>query len=197
MEHYFTNNEELESKLRTINYRYQNIDFSFTSDNGVFAKNKIDFGSRLLVDTILKYNMSPPNAILDVGCGYGFMGIVLAKILNSKVTLIDINKRAVHLAKMNIKSNLINGEAFVSDIYENINDKYDLIATNPPIRAGKKVVLQILNEAKNYLTPNGELWFVIRKDQGSKSIIKNMESTYKVEILEKDKGFYIMRAKMS
>ena len=98
MEHYFTNNPNLKSELRTIDYSFAGTNFNFTSDNGLFSKDKIDFGSRLLVETILK-NKDTANNILDVGCGYGFMGIVLAKILNSRVTLIDINKRAVHLTE--------------------------------------------------------------------------------------------------
>ena len=196
LEHYFTENKDLKSELRTITYTYKTNIFSFTSDNGVFSKNKIDFGSKLLVETYLKQNEREIQTILDVGCGYGFMGIVLGKILESKVTLIDINKRAIHLAEKNIKSNQIKAEAFLSNIYENVQNTYDLIITNPPIRAGKKVVYEILKNAKNYLKQNGELWFVMRKDQGAKSAMKDLETEYKIDLIEKENGFYIIRGKL-
>ncbi len=197
MEHYFTNNEALKSELRTIDYKYKEHVFNFNSDNGVFSKNKIDFGSRLLVETILERKEWNNKEILDVGCGYGFIGIVLAKVLQCKVTLVDVNKRAVHLTKMNIKENKVDAKVIESNIYENIDNQYDCIITNPPIRAGKKVVLEILLGAEKHLKEEGTLWFVIRKDQGAKSIIKELENNYKINIEKKEKGFYIMSAKKS
>lgn len=179
-----------------IDYKYQDFVFHFNSDNGVFSKNKIDFGSRLLVETILE-TQEISGEILDVGCGYGFMGIVLAKVFQCKATLVDVNKRAVHLTKMNIKENKVEGDAVESNIYENVTNTYDCIITNPPIRAGKKVVLEILLGAEEYLKEEGTLWFVIRKDQGAKSIIKELEQKYKTNVVKKEKGFYIITAKKS
>lgn len=195
MEHYFTNNEALKSELRTITYKYKEYVFYFNSDNGVFSKDKIDYGSRLLVETFLETNKEKVESLLDVGCGYGFMGIVISKILDCSATLIDVNKRAVHLTKMNIKENNVNAESFVSDVYENVTKKYDCIVTNPPIRAGKEIVLKILNNAKEYLSDTGTLWFVIRKNQGAKSTIKELENSYITNLIKKDKGFYIINAK--
>lgn len=197
MEHYFTNNTDLKSCIRTISYQYQSTSFEFFSDNGVFSKDKIDYGSRLLIETLLKNETRKNIEILDVGCGYGFMGIVAAKILDSNVTMCDVNKRALHLAERNISKNKIRGTSLLSSIYENIKDTYDLIITNPPIRAGKDVVLKILTEAKEHLKEEGTLWFVIRKDQGAKSFIKELEKIGTCQIIEKSKGFYIMSAKFS
>ncbi len=194
MEHYFTNNENLKSKPRTIRYTYNSTNFEFISDNGVFSKNKIDYGSILLVETYLKNKKNITN-FLDVGCGYGFISIVLSKILNTKAVGIDINKRALNLAIQNAQLNKVDVSYKESNIYENISQKYDLIITNPPIRAGKQVVLTILKDAKNYLKPDGEIWAVIRKDGGVKSIIKELSTTYQIEIKEKSKGFYIFLAK--
>lgn len=197
LEHYFTNNENLKSEIRKLHYTYQNQNFSFFSDNGVFAKDKIDYGSRFLIETFLEEEKQKNLQILDVGCGYGFMGIVAAKILDSKITMCDINKRAIHLAQRNIIENKIRGETILSNIYENIKEKYDVIITNPPIRAGKSVVLNILINSKIHLKEKGTLWFVIRKDQGAKTFQKELQKISDCQIIKKSKGFYIMRAEFS
>lgn len=195
MAHYFTDNSNLRSVLRKIDYENKGYVFTFLSDNGVFSKNKIDYASELLVNTIIN-NTKNCDDILDVGCGYGFIGITLSRMLNSHVTMVDVNNRAIHLALENIKKNKINGEAFNSDIYENITGKYNLIVSNPPIRAGKNTVLNILRNAKDYLKDNGVLWFVINKNQGAKSIIKELEDIYKIHIKERSKGFYVIMAEI-
>lgn len=197
MAHYFTNENNLKSEIRTIRYTNGAFSLVFNSDNGVFSKDHLDFGSKLLIETMIKNvdNTDKNKSILDVGCGYGFIGISLAKMLNSKVVMVDINKRAIHLTNMNIKENKVIAQAFESNIYENVKEKFDVIVSNPPIRAGKNIVLEILERAHEFLNINGELWFVIRKDQGAKSIAKELEKIYKIEIMEKSKGFYIFRAK--
>ena len=196
MEHYFTNNDNLKSELRDIKFNYNEYDFMFKSDNGVFSKNEVDYGSLFLVKTFLSSNnIHNISNILDVGCGYGFIGIVLSKVLGVHVDMIDVNKRAVHLSKMNILSNKVDASSFISDTYFNVDKKYDLIITNPPIRAGKKVVLDILFGGLERLNQNGELWFVIRKDQGALSILKEVSSKYNSMIIEKSKGFLVMMAK--
>lgn len=194
MEHYFTNNDNLKSEFRTVTFKYGDEVTNFTSDLGVFSKDKIDFGSNLLINTYFKYGRKDVK-VLDVGCGYGVLGILLAKYMNTSSTLIDVNKRAVHLANINIKNIGVDAKSFESNIYENVRDTYDVIITNPPIRAGKQTVLKILNDASNHLNENGEVWFVIRKDQGAKSIMENLKNIYEITILEKSKGFFIILAK--
>ena len=196
MEHYFTNTSNLKSEIRTIDYQYSDFVLSFSSDNGVFSKDKPDYGSRLLIENFLKHIDKKGN-ILDVGCGYGLIGITLAKVLDTHVDMCDVNKRAVHLTRMNIKKNKVDGNVFESNVYEHVIDTYDYIVTNPPIRAGKDIVLQILEGANNYLHPEGELWFVIRKDQGAKSTMKQVGKKFTCDVVEKSKGFYIIRAKKS
>ncbi len=200
MEHYFTNNINLKSEIRELPYTYENNQFSFFSDNGVFSKNKIDYASSLLVKNFLVTNKIrdfKDKSILDVGCGYGFIGIVLSKITGAKIDLIDINKRALHLTERNIKKNKVNNcTVFFSDCYDEVKNKYDYIVTNPPIRAGKNIVNKILIEAKSYLKDEGELWFIIHKDHGAKSMKKSLEEYYNIEIIEKNKGFYCFKAKI-
>lgn len=195
MEHYFTNNESLKSDFRSVKYVYKDTPFVFTSDLGVFSKDKIDYGSKFLLEKVLEIE-STGKKILDVGCGYGFIGIVLSKILDSTVDMVDVNKRALHLTQMNIKNMKVNAECFLSDAYKCVTEKYDIIITNPPIRAGKDKVLEILLGAKEHLNIDGTLYYVIRKDQGAKSITKVLSKTYKIELLEKNKGFYIYSAKL-
>ncbi len=195
MEHYFTNNQNLKSELRDIPFSYDTIDFLFKSDNGVFSKNKIDYASLFLVKTFLAYSKKLPGNILDIGCGYGFIGITLSKILNVHVDMADINKRAVHLTKMNILENKVDATVYESNIYESIPNKYDLIITNPPIRAGKKTVMEFLVEGLKRLNTNGELWFVISKDQGAKSVKKEMEKYSTCNLIAKSKGFWVISSK--
>lgn len=194
MSHYFTN-ENLKSNIKKVLVKVSNNTFTFNTDNGVFSKKGMDFGTRTLIEVLLNENLY--GDVLDVGCGYGVIGIILSSFFNNKinsVSMVDVNLRAIHLTKMNIKENKVNNcNTFVSNVYENIDKKYDFIITNPPIRAGKDIVYKILKEAKDYLKENGCLYYVINKDQGALSSIKEMEKIAKVEILEKNKGFYIIK----
>lgn len=190
MSHYFTNDENLVSKTRELNYKYSSFSFTFLSDNGVFSKKYIDYGSKLLLETYLE-NETESKKVLDIGCGYGFLGIVIAKVTNSIVDMTDVNKRAVHLTKRNIKSNKVEANVYISDAYENVKDKYDIVITNPPIRVGKTKLLEILENAFDHMNDSGKLYFVIRKDQGALSIKKILEEKYKVDMLSRSKGYFI------
>lgn len=192
MSHYFENDRNLKSEFRSISYKYDSFSFEFLSDNGVFSKDKIDYGSKALLESYLK-DTKVSEKVLDVGCGYGFIGIVISKINNSYVDMIDVNKRALHLTKKNIDKYDVNAKAFVSDAYENVSGVYDTIITNPPIRAGKSKVIEILSGAYDYLKDDGKLFFVIRKDQGALSIKKILEEKYFIELIDRDKGFYIFK----
>lgn len=197
MSHYFENDKNLKSEIRELSYKYNSSFFIFYSDNGVFSKNNIDYGSRLLIETYLKENDINEKRVLDVGCGYGFLGIMVSRVTDSYVEMIDINKRAVHLTNMNIKRYKdFKGKTYVSNVYENVEGKYDIIITNPPIRIGKEKLLEILIGAFDHLENNGLLYYVIRKDQGALSIKKILEeNSINVEIINRDKGYFIYRAK--
>ena len=130
-----------------------------------------------------------------MGCGYGVFGIVLAKILLVKVDMVDVNLRALHLSKRNAKLNDVTNlvSIFESNCYQNISTKYSTIITNPPIRAGKKIVYDIVMNARDHLEDGGNLFLVIRKEQGAKSLIVDLEKVYTVKVLEKKKGFFIIQ----
>ena len=195
MSHYFENDMNLKSKIRELSYKYNSSFFMFYSDNGVFSKNSIDFGSSLLLETYFEENLTNKR-VLDVGCGYGFLGIMIGNITDSYVEMVDINKRAVHLTNMNIKRYKdFKGKTYVSDGYSAVLDKYDIIITNPPIRVGKDKVLQILLGAFDHLEKDGLLYYVIRKDQGALSIKKILEENgIQVNVINRDKGYFIFKA---
>lgn len=191
MGQYFSN-EDLKSNIQKYNVDILGNRYSFYTDNGVFSKEKLDFGTRVLLENIPIEKLH--GDILDVGCGYGVIDIVLGKLVDAKFLGVDVNRRALHLAEMNKKENKLSNIDFIeSSCYENVSGKYDFIITNPPIRAGKKIVYEIVMGAKNYLKDEGSLFIVVRKEQGAKSMVRDLEEIYKVEILNKVKGFFVIK----
>lgn len=191
MGQYFTN-ENLPSNVKSTFCVVKGHKFTFLTDNGVFSKDGLDFGSRLLLESIPLDEVGAK--VLDMGCGYGTIGIIINKLTNHDIDMVDVNLRAMHLARRNAKENgCSNINIFESNCYQNITSKYNTIITNPPIRAGKKIVYEILMGAKKYLEQDGKLFLVIRKEQGAKSIISDLEKEYNVEILEKKKGFFVLK----
>ena len=194
MGQYFTN-EKLPSNVRKTECVVLGRKFIFLTDNGVFSKDGLDFGSRLLLETIPLEAVG--GKILDMGCGYGVFGIVLAKLTKAHVDMVDVNLRALHLTERNAKENNVNDvNVFESNVYQNISGKYSSIITNPPIRAGKKIVYDIVMGAIDYLEDDGKLFLVIRKEQGAKSLIVDLEKVYNVKVLEKKKGFFIIQCSL-
>ena len=191
MSQYFDNDNNIRHNKRIIEFYFNDKNYNLYSDNGVFSKDKFDYGTRLLLDSIDISKLS--GNVLDLGCGIGVVGIILGTInKNINIDMIDINDRALSLVRDNLTSNKVKANVFVSDVYSNVNKKYDYIITNPPIRAGKEVVRKFLLGGYDYLNDNGILYFVMRKDHGVKSMIKELESKYNVTIVNKDKGFYIV-----
>ena len=193
MAHYFENDENLKSKEQQILVNICDIPFQFMTDYGVFSKKGLDFGTRSLLETIDVSKIQ--GKVLDFGCGYGPIGIYIAKTTNSEVHMIDINRRVLGLARKNVSLNHVNVNIYESNIYENVKEKFDFIISNPPIRVGKEILYKILFQAKDYLNTNGELWIVINKDQGAKSVAKDLEKESFVDIVNKKKGFYIIKCK--
>ncbi|GEO64193.1 class I SAM-dependent methyltransferase [Companilactobacillus nantensis] len=195
---YFENDPNLEHEVKNFNFTLRGHGLDFTSDSGVFSRQTIDYGSRVLIDAIDFQNV-PNGNILDVGCGYGPIGLALAKDQPKRqVTMVDVNLRALGLAKQNANNNQINNvEIFESDTYKAVSGKYAMIVSNPPVRAGKEVVTSILADSKDYLEPNGELWIVLQKKQGAPSAKKLMDQTFgNVEVVTRDKGYYILKSKL-
>lgn len=195
MPHYYDKHPETGHARAVIEPVIRGVRLRFVTDAGVFSKHGVDYGTRLLIETLA----IPSGAqVLDVGCGYGPIGLYAARLCESaQVTMIDINHRAVDLARENAQANGIrNVEILQSDLYEQVRGRtFDMIVSNPPIRAGKAVVHRIFEEAVEHLAPGGSLWIVIRKKQGAPSALAKLESLFaRVEEKAKSKGYRVYRA---
>ena len=196
MSHYFENDETLESSPRNVYYVFKDVHFTLESDAGVFSKNKLDKGSELLIETLLPLDLG--SNLLDLGCGIGPIGLTLAYFhpgLN--VTCSDVNMRALGLCKRNAATLKLGQRVTVlhSDIYTEIEGKFDSIVSNPPIRAGKRVTYEIYRGALSHLVDGGSLYVVIRKQQGAMSVKTYLEELFgNVAVLAREKGYYILKA---
>ena len=190
MNQYFDNNDRLESEIKEYFVKVKDINMYLYTDNGVFNKKGLDFGTRVLLENI---DISNKNSFLDVGCGCGPIGFFLLLSGKANVDMVDVNNRAINLTKIGLKKNRIKANVYNSDIYSNVTGKYDMIITNPPIHAGKAKIYEIIRESINHLNDNGEIWLVIRKDQGAKSLISDNSDILNFEIIDKIKGFWIIK----
>lgn len=190
-QHYFTSNPQSAHDERAIQVELAGVRADFCTDAGVFSRDGLDFGSRLLIETVYPLLHG---RVLDMGCGWGAIGVLLARLCpDVQITMADINERAVALAARNARQNGVSAETLVSDGYENIAPSFDAIVTNPPIRAGKQTVYRILDEAKTRLAPGGRLFLVIRKEQGAPSAQTHLQGVYsRVELLARKKGYWIL-----
>jgi 16S rRNA (guanine1207-N2)-methyltransferase len=194
--HYYSKEQSVESAPRFLDFTLRGQSLRFKTDNGVFSKGEVDFGSRLLIETF-EFPESDGD-FLDVGCGYGPIGLSLAKQDSSRtVHMVDVNERALNLTKENAQLNQIdNVEVYESSCLDRVaKNDFKAILTNPPIRAGKKIVHTILEDSFNHLQAGGELWVVIQKKQGAPSAIELLKGIFaEVEVVDKKKGYFIIKA---
>lgn len=189
---YYAENPDSAHDIHELKVTLLGQSFTFLTDSGVFSKKMVDYGSQVLLNTL---DFEKGKTLLDLGCGYGPLGISLAKVQGVKPTMVDVNNRAIDLAKQNAQKNGVEADIFQSNIYEKVNGTFDYIISNPPIRAGKQVVHTIISESINYLKVGGNLTIVIQKKQGAPSAKAKMEEVFgNVEILKRDKGYYILRS---
>lgn len=194
MSHYFTDNRQLPQNRKEFSFRFSSFIYSFTTDNGVFCKNEVDFGTWVLLKVLIKEKLG--KKVLDLGCGYGPVGVVMKHHFpESEIVMCDINPRAVELAKINCKRNQVDCDVRVSDRFSNVSEKFDAILTNPPIRAGKSVIYAMFEEGYEHLEKGGSLYVVIRKQQGANSAQDKIASIFgNCEVVDKEKGYHILKA---
>lgn len=197
MDHYYSANPESESNEREIKYELKDKKFKFISDNGVFSKEHVDFATDFMLRTIIDDNIE--GKVLDMGCGYGVIGITVSSLCIgvSSVTLCDINNRAIDLATRNAERNGVsNAKIFASDGFGNVEGRFDIIITNPPIRAGKAVIYKMYEDAKEHLNNGGRFYLVINKKHGAPSTINHLNELFdEVEVLDKKAGFNVIRCR--
>lgn len=194
-DHYYTQNPASAHRPDLIEVDALGLTLRFHTDAGVFSKDRLDYGTLLLLRTLPEL----AGRVLDLGCGWGALGVTLAKKHPSaRFVLADVNERAVALARRNIRENRAhNAEALQSDGFERVEGSFDIVVTNPPIRAGKQLIYALFDQAKDRLNPGGALYIVIRKQQGAPSALKHLKEVYgDAEVIGRDKGYWIIRSKI-
>lgn len=189
---YYAENPDAAHDIHELRVELLGEKMTFLTDAGVFSKKMVDFGSQLLLKCL---EVNQGETVLDVGCGYGPLGLSLAKAYGVQATMVDINNRALDLARQNAERNKVEATIFQSNIYEQVEGNFDHVISNPPIRAGKQVVHEIIEKSKDFLEIGGDLTIVIQKKQGAPSAKYKMEEVFgNCEIVKKDKGYYILRS---
>ena len=190
-DHYYTASPESAHEERSFRTVFAGRTLAFDTDAGVFSKQHVDPGSELLCKA-LPEDIS--GKVLDMGCGWGAMTVMtLARFPKCEVTMADVNERALALAVSNVKKNFMQAQAVLSNGFEKIEGEFDMVMTNPPIRAGKAVIYKMFEDAKAHLVPGGRLYLVIRKQQGAPSALKFLKELYdQAGVIERDGGYWII-----
>lgn len=196
MQHYFIDKQHNKEDYFKYTAEFNGKKYVFNSVDSMFSKDGLDEGTRVLLNTVVKlYELN--GDVLDLGCGIGSIGVILKnEFPNTKIDMVDINNTAMELAKQNCAlNNAKDNSIFYSNLYDNVDKKYDFIVTNPPIKVGKEILFGVVTGAINHLKDNGEIILVIRKNHGQESMKKHMEKVFgNAEILKRDKGYYIMKS---
>ncbi len=194
MSHYYTDNQNLKSEPKTFEYVFNNEVFHFTTDHGVFSKDHVDFGTYVLLQTIIAGDLG--EEILDLGCGFGVIGIIIGRFHpRAQITMVDVNGRALELAKINARQNSVSATVYQTDDILSLNKTYHTIALNPPIRAGKSVIFDLYTKAYAALRKDGRLYIVILKRQGAESSLHKLQELFRnASVIAKKNGYWIIEA---
>lgn len=198
MRHYFIASEHEESEYFAFKEKFLGEDFSFKSCSDVFSKNNLDYGSLVLVKSILEHREEFGGKIMDMCCGYGTIAILLDRFFSAEYYLSDVNTTAVELAKFNVKANkshILEDNIFAGNLFEDVEEKFNHIVSNPPIKVGKSVLLKFVDESYSHLEDDGSLTVVIKKNLGAHSLKEYLIQLFgNCEVWDRDKGYYILHS---
>ncbi|MBR2054926.1 MAG: class I SAM-dependent methyltransferase [Clostridia bacterium] len=190
-DHYYTTSPDSAHHYQACRHEYRGVSLQFMTDAGVFSKGEVDFGTRVLLDALPE---DVSGRVLDLGCGWGCVGVSVGKRWpDAQIVMCDVNERALGLAKDNAKKNGVQAETYLSDGFQNVPGTFRYVITNPPIRAGKQVIYGLFRQSAAALEADGELYIVIRKQQGAESAIKYLKTIFdQVETIDKSGGFWVI-----
>ena len=191
---YYTREPQSASRPVQCGFVWRGREMRFTTDAGVFSKGELDPGSRLLLDALPE---EIAGRVLDMGSGWGAIGVTLAaRYPEARITMADVNLRALDLCRENLKANHAEAECLESSGFSALEGRrFDLVVTNPPIRAGKQVIYAMFADAAKSLNSGGALYLVIRKQQGAESCEKYLKTLYRcVERVDRSAGYWVLRA---
>ena len=193
MSHYFTYDPNQKSRKRLIKFNIFDKEIELETDSGVFSNKEIDRGTYIFIKTLLEMNLY--GKVLDLGCGYGPVGISLKLVLKDKIDLTcsDVNPKCVELTSRNLRQYDLNGKCSLSDGYLLLDGKFDFIVFNPPISVGKEKIYSLYEDSKKHLNENGKLYLVIRKDKGALSHMEYLKTLFSsVDVKHKEKGYFVI-----
>ncbi|NLY63298.1 MAG: class I SAM-dependent methyltransferase [Erysipelothrix sp.] len=191
LNHYYKDDQKVLSNRKEIAFRFLDFEYKFETADNVFSKDHVDEGTKLLIETALDSGIN--SEVLDYGCGYGVVGIILSKLGYDTLGL-DVTDRALELSAINNQKNNTAFKAYKVDDLNIYKDRFKTILLNPPIRAGKVVIYEMFDNCQKMLASGGQLYVVIRKQHGAASAIKHLQTLFtNVEVIKKSKGFYIIK----
>lgn len=190
-DHYYTQDPASAHDVRTFSFAFEGRTLSFATDAGVFSKGHVDPGTLLLARSL---PADLAGRALDLGCGWGALSVLtLCRFPQLKLVMSDVNRRALDLAQQNVRANGMAAQAVLSDGLQAVRGMFDVVLTNPPIRAGKQVIYAMFADSRARLNPGGRLILVIRKQQGAPSAQKYLSTLFgQVELLARDAGYWIL-----
>ena len=193
LEHYFTEEPKSKARFGLIRAFFRGKPFEFLTSSGVFSKNRIDLGTRLLIECMV---LPERGCLLDVGCGYGAVGIAAAVFNpNLHVVMVDVNRRALWLARQNIVKNLVaDVEVRRSNLYASVSDLlFDCVVSNPPVSAGMDTVKAVICGAPKFMAKKGVFQMVVRSKVGGKRMRDFFEEAFgNVDVLARESGYRVL-----
>ena len=194
-EHYFSTNPESKAKYGLIQTYLRGMPFELLTASSVFSRKRLDTGTRLLIETM---QLPGKGTVLDVGCGYGAVGIASARFNPGlHVIMTDVNARAVHLTQENIiRNGTTNAEVKLGHLYEPVEGlEFDVILSNPPVSAGLEIVAAIITKAPKVLSPKSSLQIVVRSKISGKTLPSVFQSAFgNCRVLSRQSGYRVLIA---